>query len=485
MTEIIINESQTLEEIQAEFEAILAKKPAWAKYTGSQFTDGISVFVAQMVLRSERFAQRKLQEAHITLASNRASILAKSNDRGFVHRKRTPSRGYVRIENSTNIAVSISAGEEALSPDLVPIQIISPVDVPANSHVDVYVEQLKRTDYQTTVLLDEPYIEVTLTKAITEEVSRVEVWVLEPSTGGISEWEMLHLFRGATDKSKVYTEYYLPSEQLGFRFGNGISGKIPEVDSLIQLRAYSSEGNVTLSDGQTFSFTRSALNRDLTITSILSPENGVIPEGQPITGGADWATTEEIRAGATYSTVFDEQVVWDSDYEHYIKQSIPELVWVNVWGEYEEEAEAGGRHTDHINTIFASAYSPLRSQIEIELDVLNALTERIMALNLRVQYRDAVAVPVTFTLTGTVPIHRNLSEVAEMIRNAIDLEFGGKSEHINEGIKEKDMWLFINNLGLLNDFKLDLDTAIDIKLNEFIFLDAINSDITISYERML
>ena len=81
-----------------------------------------------------------------------------------------------------------------------------------------------------------------------------------------------------------------------------------------------------------------------------------------------------MRKGALYSTAYDEQIVWDNDYPHFIRQNIPDIVWLNVWGETAQEKESG-YNLDNINRIFFSAYSDKKSQAKLEEEIMALFDE--------------------------------------------------------------------------------------------------------------
>ena len=82
-----------------------------------------------------------------------------------------------------------------------------------------------------------------------------------------------------------------------------------------------------------------------------------------ISGGADQESTEEIRRNSLYYMLYNEEVVWNGDYEFYIRRKHPDINWLNVWGEQEMEAMQGAPNPDYINKIFFTAYAPGNSDI--------------------------------------------------------------------------------------------------------------------------
>lgn len=65
-----------------------------------------------------------------------------------------------------------------------------------------------------TVTAAKEFLEVVLSKALTAVCYKLEVFVT--TDGKTTQWSSSTMFRLAGSKSRVYVEFYKPSEQLGF-----------------------------------------------------------------------------------------------------------------------------------------------------------------------------------------------------------------------------------------------------------------------------
>lgn len=461
-----------------EFNNILKGKAWWSRILNTQFSNGMALFVGQMVNRCESLARRLLQEAFVSTALKRASILAGAEDRGYVGRKITPSSGKIRIENKTKDPLLLPFGHPLDAPNRLDYVLAEAVRVEPGQQVEAEIRQLKEVVLQTTMGAPVKWLEIALPIGITAEAAQVDVWV-EPLGGINRQWEKRYQFRRADGTSRVYTESYKPSEQLVIRFGNGLTGMIPPEGSIIRLHVWCTKGESTLIEGQALKLSGQPEH----LASAIK-----ITTATPIAGGAPAETTEEIRSGALYSTPYDEQIVWDNDYITFIRKNIPGVTWVNVWGELLQEKESG--HDLHnVNRIFISAYSPIHSQAQLEEKIITLLNTT-KELNRRHTYVLVNRQPFTISLNGTLQSRQNKEDVRQAIIRALNERFGENSLAVTTGnygdraeIYEKDIWTEIDRLGLLVDFTLEVVGRNQApKLRDYVFLDAEVSVYNLGYQ---
>lgn len=467
-------------------EQALAKKPWWSRLMGSQFAAGIATFVGQMVERCDFLARRLLQEAFMSTATKRASILAAAEDRGYVGRMITPSIGKARVTNKLTTAINLPYGTPINAPNRLPYVLYEAVKLDPGESQIVSVAQLEEKVLTTTITTAQKWLELLLSKEISQSASKVDVYVTEPKRPA-EQWEKRYQFRRADGETRVYTEFYKPTEQLGVRFGNGLSGKIPPVGSVITLNVWCTKGDSTLIEGQkmTLNSQNDALVAGVEIVATTS-----------IVGGAAGESTEEVRKGALYATAYDEQIVWDNDYRHFISTHIADLIWINVWGETAQEKETG-YDLDNLNRIFFSAYSDKKDQTTLEAEIL-ALFETNHELNRRYRYVPVQRRPFTITLHGIMNGRQQADVVRQSMIDTLDKAFGenaiaNKTKAARDGgtesssndttIYEKDIWAALNDLGNVIEFTLTVDNqSRNALLNEYVFLDAANSTFNLEYK---
>jgi len=454
------------------FNESLSKQTWWARLLGSQFAVGLALFVGQMVSRCETLATRLLQEAFMSTAVKRASILAAAEDRGYVGRKITPSTGKINITNNTNAALLLPYGATITAPNRLPYILAESVRVEIGETLEAEISQLEEKVFTTTVTASQKWLEVLLSKEVTAEAASVDVMVTLPNKG-TEQWEKRFLFRRAVSTSQVYAEFYKPTEQLGIRFGNGVSGRIPDAGSTITLHVWCTSGETTLLQGQTLTFDDLTADQAKSVTVVTTT---------PITGGAAGESTEEIRAGAIYATPYDNQIVWDNDYQQFIRNNIGDLTWVRVWGEVQQEAESG-YSLDNIGRIFISAYSPTEDQTALSEKILDlfATTEE---LNRRYSYVNCNLCPFTVTVNGVIAARQQPETVAQAIQLMLRDTFGRDiTTDKDSDILEKDIWTAVDALDVMEDFKIIVtDKKADPLLADYIYLDEENSTYNMVYE---
>jgi len=213
-----------------------------------------------------------------------------------------------------------------------------------------------------------------------------------------------------------------------------------------------------------------------------------------IVGGAAGESTEEVRKGALYATAYDEQIVWDNDYRHFITTHIPDLIWLNVWGETAQEKETG-YDLDNLNRIFFSAYSAKKDQATLEAEIL-ALFEANHERNRRYRYVPVQRRPFTITLNGIMNGRQQADVVRQSMIDTLTKAFGedaiatkNNSTSSQNGssndttIYEKDIWGVLRELDNVIEFTLKVDNqSRNALLNEYVFLDAANSTFNLEYK---
>lgn len=454
-----------------EFEALLVKNSWWKRLIGSQFVDMFTVFVSQLITMAENACRRFLQETFLSTATKRASILAAAEDKGFIGRRVSPSTGEISIKNKTGNVVAVPKDSVLISTASRQYVTVNSIKLAPNATINTWISQLVLKKFTVNVAEEVKFLEVLLPKSVTAITHRVDVYVTTRS-GALQLWEKRYMFRRATSSSQVYTEFYKPSEQLGIRFGNGINGKIPSQGSTIVLKVWTTDGDTTLIDNQKLEIVGDMvyINDKLDIKTIT-----------PITGGAASASDNEIRSGALYVTSYDEQIVWDDDYPFFIKQNIANLLWCRAWGEQEQEDETGLVDLDNINRIFVSGFSSKQEQAQLSKSIIDLLVST-KYLNKRYCYVEANDRPFTIELVGTVTGAHDLVQVEKVVKDAINEVYGRiPTKDRTDLILEKDVNNLVDELELFHDFSIKWNFPKNIKLNDYIYIDAEQSVFKINY----
>ena len=439
----------------------------WQRLAGSQFVDGMTTLLAQIVARVSHATDRALQESFLSLATQRASILAGAEDVGYVVKKISPSFGQVSITNVSNRRITMPAYTPLLSGVNLSYVCIDAIDIASNETITAQIKQLELV--QIRQLIDEPkaWLSLVLPKKLSLQTHTVDVYV-----DGI-KWQNAYKFRNCAKNSRAYMEYYKSTDQIGIRFGNGVTGKMPARQSEIKLDVWVTAGVTNLISDQKLKIAApfDARNADLKIVT-----------SSIITGGSAAESIESVRAGALYSTPYDNQLVWSGDYEHYIRSNVSDLIWLSVWGEKEQENLVGHKSVEHINRIYIAAHSAIKSQEQLEreiLDLLNAQPE----YNKHYVYRSPKYLTFTVNINGFVYGHADPTDVESINRESLVNNFGIDAQHKSD-MMENDVIKIINenvpSLGI-KGFSFACDIPDHVAIDTYLYLDIDASTIKFEY----
>lgn len=465
-------------DINDQFNALLNKDSWWSKFANSQFVAMISLFVGQMVYRCQQYAARALQEGFISTAQKRSSILAAAEDRGYVGRRIAPSTGLVLVENLTGERLQLPIYSPFETDDLVPVLLTDAVDLAAGESKTVSASQLEVFTVEKTVDAEVPFFTVILSKEMTAQCHSIDVYVTEPD-GTSRRWTKSFMFRNADNTSNVYTEFYKPSEQIGIRFGDGSTGRMPPTDSVISLDVWTTQGQITIVEGQKLT----PLDELADYEQLMN-----VTTASLITGGTAAESTEETRARAQYFVSYDEQIVWGDDYVFYLKNTIGGMSWLRCWGEEDQERYTG-YDIRNINRIFLCGHKPGITQQQLHALILERLAVIPDKMNKRFSLVPVNFAPVTIRFIGKIASTSVPNEVELTLRNDLDDQFGADSFKFDTGsgfeaITKDKIWSFIDSLAVFIEYELEVDgSLVPANLEDFIYLDTANSTFDITFKK--
>jgi hypothetical protein len=215
---------------------------------------------------------------------------------------------------------------------------------------------------------------------------------------------------------------------------------------------------------------------------------------QTIDGGSGPEETESIRRNAHYSPIYNDSLVWAEDYKFFIRRHFPNVIFLNVWGEQEQEVEAGHLDLDFINRIYVSAYQeevdfmwrgewvstmeyaindvvfnadgkwicevahtsentpgtdhpnwasfqyPLEQSIPAKLDEL-------ILLNKKITWVDPVYSTFSLAITGELPRTKRVGEITAEIRSVLESAYGKNSTVRLTNSFKNDFYRLISETG--------------------------------------
>ncbi|MEC6832952.1 hypothetical protein VXS06_14390 [Photobacterium toruni] len=419
----------SIKSVKQDLENAWKSNSYWKRFIGSQFANGLSEFIAQIVYRCNQYASRRLQESFLSKATLESSILAAAEDRAYIGLRITPSYGMAILTNKTNERVTLPVFAPLVSNDGINYVTTSSIDLIPGGTADIKIIQYK-IDVKN-IVVDEykKWLTFTLPRETTTIANRVDVYV----NGEL--WEKRFKFRNSNSVSKVYMEFYTSTRQLGIRFGNGITGAVPAKGDTVELRVWCTDGETTLLDNQPL-----ALAGDLSVFN----SKVSVKTKTTITGGAPAESIEDTRNGALYLTAYDHQLAWDGDYLQFIKTNIGGLIYLDVWGEQEEE-ELHGFNIKNINKIFITAYSDRKSDVNIKAEILELFRGR-EGYNENYEWKERVDAPFSLVISGKIFNYGLPAESESVIRSELVKKFGKDVKGKPSKVVIDDVWDFVHNL---------------------------------------
>lgn len=466
------------------FNQSLQNNSWWKRFTNSQFIRMIAVFGAQIIYFASQKADRALTEGFISTATKRSSILAAAEDIGYVGRLIVPSTGTVSITNKGTQRISLPLYTPMISEKQLPYTLMETVELdPGNTRQGIKVSQQELITVSQNVNTQQEFLSMLLSKEVTQRTVSVDVYVTQ--NGKKELWTENPQFRLATANSKNYVRFYKPSEQLGVRFGDGNIGMAPAANSTIDLNVWASDGDTTLTTGQRLRLTGTLQYLD---------SNLQIVTDSVVTGGAGMESTEETRNRAMYYVAYDNQVIWAADYEKFIKDTVPSISWLNIWGEAQQEAADGVKKIENINMIFICGHIPGKTQAQFQSIIETALVGVPNELNKRFTYVAPHNLPYTVTVTGTAFKNYQLTDVETAIKQVLRDQFGPDAKVDSFGdtvgelyeIAQNSIWAAIQALNMMSKFTVQITgLTAPTKLNDFTYLNLTGSTITVTYPKTL
>jgi hypothetical protein len=453
--------------------AELANNPLWKKMAGSNFVNGLAVFVTQIAARYQLACENALMESRLTTATRPSSILAGAQDNGYIARKVSPSTGPGTLTNLTENYVGIPAGTAVMAQNGLTYTVTDAVSVGAGETALVPLAQRVLRQLMVTVNETTAYHEIILTADDTAQTHLVTVWVKEPDAPYFVQWQKTTMFRNTDEFSPAYTEFYLPTRQLGIRFGNGFYGKMPPVGSDIRLDVWSTDGPTTLMAGESLTFNDDRLNATCQLIT-----------HRAITGGQPAESIDDIRLAAMYQPQNDGELVWGEDYRHFLKNQFGGLAFLNVWGEQAQEIQDGQTNLLNNRTIFVSAYSDSIPSEALGIAMITKLNAA-KGLNLRYRFVPPILTALSLVFWGGLPPTIAISDAQNQLTDAINARFGIGRQPVGTvtfDILIKDVWTLIDQLGLFSRFNVTiagLDTPRT--LAEYRYIALTTSTLTLRY----
>ncbi|CCO46640.1 BplA [Vibrio nigripulchritudo SOn1] len=461
---------QNKSEARASFTDIIRKKPALEALADSQVMQGINTFQNLALEYAIHKLERSVQEGYLSTAYNRSSILALAEDRQYLSRKASPSRGKIKVRNTTNLAQSVTANFPIVSDDQIYYVIDESVYIQAGEEVVVNGSQVKHQELTFSVDKEEPFLEYEFGRDISVRLNKFRVFV--DMGNGFEKWLSTNRFRNSR-ADKVFDEFYSHTDQVGIRFGNNVFGLIPPKGSKVRVELWLTEGDIKLMPNQ------SLIPVDDAVEGLEFETSSVF------TGGVEREGTEELKKNALYYPLYDDNHVWDNDYLFYIKQNFPEVIWAKVWGEEEQEKMDGLLKEENRNKIFICAYAP--NNPDIGRQITDTMKQKIPQFNLIFQYVPVNILTFNVKVSGKLLRTVTISAARKLIADVLWENYGRDSSKRKPKALKKDFYRLMSNLNVFengDDIEVEISghpTPSDLTQMIHIDLDESLSKLSLSY----
>jgi hypothetical protein len=382
----------TLADLQKDVRDRFRAKSAWAALADSEMVGQMSDLLGALFFETLQEIENARHDSFLSTATSRKAILAHAAERGYKPTKPLPPKGTVKITNLGANDVIVPAWVEFLDAANLTYYNTEGITVPAGQYRILPIEH--RTKESRLISgLGIPYQEVQLCDH-TMLLAQAEIDLLDGNPP--VQVDFVEDFWTASDDEFAAELFYDVDDSWNLRFGNGEFGRIPPNASQIEIVIWKTNPLHQL-------VANSKLYLATSLTDVLGfGANLQAVVESPVTGGFFRATTERIREEAKASQNLLQRMVWKRDYEHVLKKELPELNFVNVWGEQEQEKQEGKVNSDYINKVFVSAHSTLNNS-NLSLRVLDALGKWPKPLTVQYQFVECQPMPFRLRASGRVP----------------------------------------------------------------------------------
>jgi hypothetical protein len=464
------------DEAIAKFQEIIGAKEDWKLMIKSQFVKMLAVFQSWALREALWKVERTVQEFFLSTALNRASILAHVEDREYIPRKPEPATGTVAVTNNGSAAFSLPLHQPFLSDTSLYYVTAAAIEVAPGASVNVAVKQLVKEEVSHTVTAPKAFYEILFDRALTYKIHEIEVWVDINDGNGSSRWEYSRLFQNTAADSRTYDEFFSHNDQIGVRFGNGNFGKMLPVGAMVQAILWLTEGDTTLLPSQPLHLVGEVLDYNQNPVNLTAATVTSINEGRAA------EDIEETKRNLHYWPTYDERLVWQNDYEYFLRRAFPGIIWLKIWGETEETALRGFRYSN-INKIFVSAYDPNDGDIGTKCMEQLSL---VPLMNQTFKWMAPLESTFTVKITGVVARTAVISTVIQDIKSAFIKNYGKDSTERLPEVLMKDFYRLINDSGHFAAkgayFNVTFaGTIAPSTLNEMNYIDLNNSMIEFDY----
>lgn len=469
----------TLSDLQQEVQDRFRNKPAWSELADSEMVKQMSAVLGSLFFETLQEIESARQDAFLTTATTRQAILAHAADRGYLPPRPKPPSGAVKITNNSATATAIIPQQFLLlDSENRSYFTEETIEIPPSGTKTVAVQHLVR-DQPAYTGNDSAYQEILLADWSLVDFS---VGILDDLDNQNKIVQQVANFWNSSKDDWVGQLVYDVSDHYYLRFGNGEFGQKPRATTPISLEVFTTDPTLRLMKGSKL-FAGDPL---LDVNSLTIPITAEVTTA--IDGGLLRATTERIAEEARHWRNLGQRMVWKEDYMHVLRNQLPELNFVNVWGETEQEVSTGKVDYQNVNTVFVSAHSTV-DNTGISLKVLDVLEAYPHPLGIRYQYIEAYPEGITLMVRGKLPKGTSSTQIKNDLSAFLLMHYGKNSPYRKQAFLQAECYSMLEEEGILRT-KYDAQTARSFtvemvrgpreptQLSGFVFLEQIEFDIT-------
>ena len=379
-------------------------------------TQHLAAFAAMF---SDLSNQIELTSGEVYLKARDATILADAAVKGVLPFA-TPAIASITLKNEGGGAVKVIAGRVLVDQAGRYWQVLAGTTVLPGAIGTITAKQVTVRTVVHQVAQNVPFYSVELDDPEVGHIAEVVVtgFAYSPEFCNVSPGDAVYNIK--SDENQV----------LSLVFGvAGVAGTQPAAGSNLNLSIYDTEGEISLTQGMTFTFEYTNPGDDaVTLTLLDVTQAGAAP--------MDLVTMAEV---CSYPGIYNESGVYLSNFDHLVRKKVTPLTFLSVWNEAREEAVRGA-NLDNINTIFVASRRDGTADATLQAQIASVIRDADDSYKIR--HVPVVEIVIPLELTLEIPSTYDAAAVIQTARALILAKYGRSAAWAKRGsarILEKDL----------------------------------------------
>lgn len=429
----MITKEQFLEQAVA---VSLSKYPTVAELVKAGDPRVLQQLNAQATMLAMYSQQIEVAYSEIFEKTSDATVLADAAMRGIIPTA-TAARVLIEVTNASDTEYAISAGDVLLDVKGIRFIVDAPAVIPANGAGMIHATQRYSITQNHTVTESKPFYAIQITGSDDDSyLCGVRV------SDNIGEYNHSARYTNVFSGDRVYHIEADESGRIYVRFGHDdIVGVQPSTGTVIRIDVSYSVGVYDVKAGSLMTAEKAGSDNYGSIAFTMR---------ELLTAGSNPPSIATLRELAKYPSTYNENAVFLGDFDFLIRRNFPQIKFLSVWNEGEEERHRG-HNLKNINTLFIamiSEYGSEKSLIETsekispEVIAENDLTASQRAVMERVKFADdsyrltfytPIIKEIKVTIDATVSTSSDAKAIKERIISAILDTYGQSAAGMRVG----------------------------------------------------